>query len=405
MTFTTIARTQYRLACPEYGVQFDVDRLRRDRNGELVGELTVACSILGAAAIDGVLSVGAFNFSSIRARQERARALGERARVKNKIDFGRLLEELCQRVLSADRNGRPVVVLSDLPRPGTDEQVVVHGFRIPAHHPTILFGDGGTLKSYFLLYVLGFLARAGLNAALFDWELDENTHRVRLEELFGTDMPHVKYVRCERPLVYELDHLARVVRREAIDYAGFDSCGFAADGPPEAAEAALGYFGAVREIGIGSLHIAHTTKSGELAEHRPFGSTFWHNSARSTWFVKRVGEAEDGRPVNLGFFHRKTNIGSMQRPIGFEACFRDRSVVFAPADITAIEELCTSLPLWQRIQGEVRRGPKTIAEIAESLGVKADSVEKAVKRKTLLFTRVSGHDGIRRVALVEGRLA
>lgn len=118
-----------------------------------------------------------------------------------------------------------------------------------------------------------------------------------------------------------------------------------------------------------------------------------------------MGEAEDGRPVNLGLFNRKTNLGPLHHPIGLEVTFKDGHVVFASTDITAVEELSASLPLWQRIQGEVRKRPRTIVEIAEALGVKADSVEKAVKRKTKLFTRISGDDGIRRIALIEGRLA
>src|SRR4029079_17939330 len=125
---------------------------------------------------------------------------------KGKIDFGRLLEELCQRALRAERDGAPVIILSDLPKPQADEAIVVKGFSAPKRHPTILFGDGGTLKSYFLLLVLGNLAHGGMTVSLFDWELDEGTHRLRLEQLFGPDMPRVRYVRCERPLVYELDY-------------------------------------------------------------------------------------------------------------------------------------------------------------------------------------------------------
>ena len=79
------------------------------------------------------------------------------------------------------------------------------------------------------------------------------------------------YARCERPLVYEADRLARIVREHDISYAIFDSVAFACDGPPEAAEVAGRYFRAVRQLGIGSLQIAHISKA-ENGDKKPFGS-------------------------------------------------------------------------------------------------------------------------------------
>ena len=68
------------------------------------------------------------------------------------------------------------------------------GFRFTKDHQTIVFGDGGTTKSYHLLYTGGVLAQRGLRVALFDWELDGSAHRLRLERLFGAEMPDVRYV-------------------------------------------------------------------------------------------------------------------------------------------------------------------------------------------------------------------
>jgi hypothetical protein len=43
----------------------------------------------------------------------------------------------------------------------------------------------------------------------------------------------------------------------------------------------------------------------------------------------------------------------------------------------------------------------TLAAIAEELGSPVNSVEHAVRRHPKLFTRVSGKDGIARIALLE----
>jgi hypothetical protein len=85
-------------------------------------------------------------------------------------------------------------------------------------------------------------------------------HKLDVEELanYVAGQP-IHYVRCDRPLVYEVNRLRRIVRAEAITYAVIDSIGYATDGPPEAAESAMAYFRAVRQLGIGTLSIAHGT--------------------------------------------------------------------------------------------------------------------------------------------------
>src|SRR5262249_21829662 len=155
------------------------------------------------------LSAATLNLSSARARRERAKELSERARAN--LDFIAMLEEVCQRVMHAERRGSPAIMLRDVPRPEPDDEHNVDGFRFPKRHGTIGFGDGGTLKSYHALYTGGVLAQRGLRVALFDWELDEGAHRLRLERLFGGDMPDLRYVRCDRPLVHEVDRLRKIV--------------------------------------------------------------------------------------------------------------------------------------------------------------------------------------------------
>jgi hypothetical protein len=64
----------YTLDLPGYGITFEADRLRRERQ-ELFGELIVRCTLPGAKVVNGALSTGDFNFSSVRARSDRAKLL------------------------------------------------------------------------------------------------------------------------------------------------------------------------------------------------------------------------------------------------------------------------------------------------------------------------------------------
>jgi hypothetical protein len=153
------------------------------------------------------------------------------------------------------------VDLREINRPNPDDDMIeVAGLAFPKRHPSILFGDGVTCKSYFALYLAGRIAEMGHSAALFDWELCPDDHRDRLERLFPDGMPRILYARCERPLVFETDRLRRIVRENGVQFSVFDSIAFACDGPPESAETAGRYFRSVRQIGGGSLHLAHVTK-------------------------------------------------------------------------------------------------------------------------------------------------
>jgi hypothetical protein len=149
--FAGLGDGRYRLTIPDIGIEFDCDRLRRDRH-ELIGELSVKCGLAGARTFQGVLSVGDLNFSSVRARSDRARVLGGAARTKD-LDWHGLIEEFVQRVLAAERVGLPSVSLRDVPLPDAEDHLEVAGLFLPRRHPSILFGDGGSAKSLIGLHV------------------------------------------------------------------------------------------------------------------------------------------------------------------------------------------------------------------------------------------------------------
>jgi hypothetical protein len=383
--FHVLRDGRYRLTLPSFGVTFEIDRLRRDRH-ELVGELCVRCELPGARTINGILSVADFNVSSARARTERARFLLQRSNATD-IDWVAFVEDFCQRVLSAERTGQPAVDLRMLPRPEPDDMIKVEGFAFSRRHPTIIFGDGGAAKSYTALWLAGRMVDHGLRVALFDWELAGDDHRDRLERLFPDGMPRIVYARCERPLVHEADRLRRIVRDEGIDYAVFDSVAFACDGPPESAEIVSAYFRAVRQIGVGSLQIAHINRS-DHADQKPFGSTFWHNGARATWFVKRADQGADSDAISLGFVNRKANLARLQKPVGFTVTFTEQTTKFERSDVAENPELAGMLSVRQRMVRLLQRGPMTPAAIAEEIDAEVETVKWTARRHKDLFVLV-----------------
>src|SRR6516162_7533834 len=217
--FRALGDDRYLMEVEDLAITFEVDRLRRER-GELTGELTVGCRLPGARTVNGngTMSIADLNFSSAQARTTRAKHLAKLCSIPI-LDMEVLVEEFCQRVLQADRDGQPGVYLHTLSKPDREnDNVEIHGLILPKRHPSIIFGDGGSVKSYLGLYIAGTLAKEGIPTALFDWELAGEDHRDRLERLFGNLMPRILYVRCERPLVHEMERLRRMVREKGIAY-------------------------------------------------------------------------------------------------------------------------------------------------------------------------------------------
>jgi hypothetical protein len=379
-TFKVVeAGSCYRLSVPGQMVTLEVDRLTW-RCQELTGELMVRCDLLGAEAIDGVLSVATFNLSSARARSERASLLGNKAKAPE-IPWSALVEELCQRVLAAERTGEPAIALRDVDKPSDEDRLRrVFGFLIPWRHPCIAFGDGGSAKSYLALYLAGLLADEGYRVLFCDWELDATGHRERYERLFGHDMPaNLFYTRCTRPLIHEADRLRRIVRLQGIDYRFADSVGFACHDAPESSESALAYMRADRQIGGGSFNLAHINRS-ETGDARPFGSTFWHNSARATWNIKPTDDGAGN--LTLGVFNRKPNLTAKQQPFGIEVAFEAERTRFRLCDVAAVEAFAGQVPLHQRIKSYLKAGSRTRQEIAaEFSDAKADTLRRTLDRE------------------------
>lgn len=392
----------YVLEC--LGFTFSVSRLEWHR-GELHGLLTVMCDVAGADTVNGTLSVGTFNLTSVTARRTRAKDLAAATHAEE-LDcsaFALMLETLCQQTIAAEERGKDMVLLRDIKVAADDADVVdIDGFPVLLNHPSIIFGDGGTGKSTLGLYLAGRLEQQSISVAYLDWELDGRDHHRQLRRLFGSELPDVKYVRCDRPLTIEAQGLARQIREGGIQFVICDSIAFACDGPPEQADVAQRYLRAVRQLGVGSLHFAHMTKS-EGGDKRPFGSTFWYNGARQVWFAKRDGDADGTSVVPIALIDRKFNLGGKRSNLAFEIEYSKDRIIVTPCDVTKHHALARELPIATRIRSHLHNsGSCSIADLARHLDEDEKSVRRAIDRNSD-FQKTPQQEGTAIVSLVPRR--
>ena len=247
---------------------------------------------------------------------------------------------------------------------------------------------------------MGLTPAMQLNVGWLDWEFTGEDNRERLERLLGSEMLDLPYLRCEQPLVAELARIQTFIRDFRLDFVVEDSLGAATDGPPEGAEQANAVARANRQLEVPVLAIAHVNRSGD--ESRPFGSQFWHNQARATWYVKQASEST-GDVLSVAMFNKKANTRKTAPPIAFTLTFDDEAYTtqIAIGNIHETQDFAVRLRASDRIREALRTGPKTYIELASELEETVDTVSKTVRRgeKSGIYVRLPGPGGVYQVAL------
>jgi hypothetical protein len=388
-------------------VRVEVRYLRREHH-QLHAEVDVLCDWAGAQKYEGSLSRGDLNLSSQTARKTLAKHCSERAKTKpGDFDWIGVIDAACLEVIAADRVGEAPIVLDDAPDTA-DRDFDVCGLKIPADAVSMLIAHGDSLKSLVLLFILGTLAKMGVPVLYLDWEWTAARHLARKRRLFGPErLDHLHYLRCHAPLPLEADRIRRYCDEHSIAFAGGDSVALACDGKLSDDDTAIRFHRICANDLPPSLWAAHVPKASVGPDAKatvgPFGSVFFSNLCRMTWQVKKaIGTNED--LVSLGLLPEKQNDGDRLQPVGLEFEFSPDRIHVRTANLAEVDGLSDRLPLSVRMTDALKRGPMTFAALAEELGAKTDSVIKAANRNKT-FTKVSGTDGITRIALVERRVA
>lgn len=280
---------------------------------------------------------------------------------------------------------------------------------LPMRQPSIIFGDGEAGKTFTayicavcLAHGMAFLdfdpPEEGTTVMVVDYETDRETAKrriVRLLKGFGLQWPTKRLIYWPGrgiSLAAQAEAIKRKVEEWNVGLVIVDSAA-AACGEPREESAVLAYFNALASLGTTSLTIAHVTKGQHQDRHRPFGSTFWHNMARSTWFAAR-SYTGNANMVQVGLANRKMSDGARAKPVSLTMEFDDSdqlgAIKLGVGNADEVPELRNEKPPPQRIialmqtmrQAAAREGDLTLdrqlsmEEISTHCDLKPDLCKK-----------------------------
>ena len=388
----------YRVTFKADPVEIVFDHLRNGRDS-LVAEVDVLTSL---PSFGPLLRDGQLNILSETTQRSWAKGLSHRCAAIT--DWEGILMEACRLVKKAYRDGEPSVALSEIERPP-------HGsWAIPglvlARLPVVLFGDGSSGKSLLALAIaeslqsgqslpgLGLKPSREVNVLWLDYEYDGWEHTLRSLAM-GVERSAIRYRRMDAPLCDAEEAIEKEIDRHNIGIIVIDSAAMACGGKPEDSEQTNRLFQSLRRFDRGAIVIAHETKSNTQASgpqwhDKPFGSAYWHDNARATWFVQKQqdeqGEDEAQVLLHVGVFNKKTNQGRLWKPLGWRVEITNNDQLemigctFAREDVRDIEGLRVSAGLRANIRRVLESGAMTTPDIARELDAKPDSIRKTCER-------------------------
>lgn len=321
--------------------------------------------------------------------------------------FNRAITEAKRQFLSQPR----AVRVSDIPAPDRIEYAVDQ-FLLDSDRTNILFGPGGSLKTY-VMYSIMLSMAAGhdwlgrkvqrRNILLIDYETGQKMAGYRLQCLargIGLEdaLDNIHWWDPDGIPLFEItDPLKRDIERLNIGYLGIDHVALACGTEPERAESALRYSRALSRLKTPSMSLAHVT--GNVADNpelasRPFGSIMWSNIAALTWFIQKEDQNEGSNFATVGMFQRKWNDTGRLRDfsVSFEFQLEDGLITLDQSDMR--ESVALRATQGQKFMVfDALVQPATIEQLKDATGLNVSAVRTVLNRYKGMFERVTGPAG------------
>jgi hypothetical protein len=368
----------YQFLFPIEHVRVTVKRLADDRRTQSTsGEVEVE-SIDQAAP--GHIHQSRINLTSTQGKNGLIKVL----RTANEaIDWDSIVETFCKATLEMHREGEPFQFIGNRPLSGGVK------YRLwpicPEGMPAIVFGEGGTGKSFVAL-LAAILVQSGNstiglhpaqgNVLYLDYETSAETQNERVKAICaGLEIPEqmIGYRYCYHPLAEDVETLQEMCGSKGIQFLIVDSLGAACGGDPSDPDLAIRMFNAMRQLHVSSLlidHVAKNTMQGQSVS--PYGSVYKTNLARSVWHIKPT-ERTEANHTHVALYHKKVNFGPLRDALGFDLMFQNddheqlTAVRFNSFAVKNDPELMKNLPIRKQIMACLEGRRMNLADLCVEL--------------------------------------
>jgi len=333
-------------------------------------------------------------------------SLAKRMEKNSDIPWTEVLTYIIGKTLEIARRGEPSIEIW----PSEEDTFEVEYLLEPLiylNHPTVIFGDYGSLKSLMALVIayvvqlpyhdnaLGLITAKDPTSCLYlDYEDDSSSFQKRwsaLDRGFNKGAMPIQYRRMTAPLADSVEQLQKDIEDKGAKLLIIDSLGPAARGNLNDPEPAIRYHSALRQLGVTSLTIAHTAKDQFTKKRSIFGSVFFTNLARSVWECKAEQETGEDEAV-ISLKHTKANLSRLHPPLGYHFSFTNNSISVVHTDLRDTG-LSGELPLSWQIKNFLRQGSSSVAEIAEQLVSTPGTIRKTLNRMRTKSEVIKLEDG------------
>lgn len=344
-------------------IRFGFEEIESAKAGDLSAETIVWREIPGVGMNPFSCRM---NTQSMSARETLRRALDD---AWGAAGWSRHIGQACSLLKAAWRSRERDKWIEDAKDP-EDDRFLLDPYLL-ARGPTVWFGDAGVGKTTTAMWCA---QQLGCVVMWLDFEWEESEIK-RIWRGLGGEPQKLRYWNAEGgSLADEAHAIRRDVRRSGAEYCVVDSAAAAGDGEPEKSDVANRYFNGLQKIGLPSCTLAHVNNAGE--DQRPFGSRFWYHRGRLLWNIK--GDRETESELKQGFFCRKANVGAWPKSFGMLLEY-GRGIAVSNG-YPMWPEFAEHQPAGTRIRDLLLRGKRQRREIAQELGMKDETVRKALQR-------------------------
>lgn len=264
-----------------------------------------------------------------------------------------------------------------------EQQDLLLGYLHPTGH-TIFFGDGDVGKGTVAAWIATRLARdLDHRVLIVDFEHNEAEWQPRLHSLGYVENGPIRYYDpAETPIWEQADDIAAAAKAMDATYVIVDSITFACMTDVSSGETHVvaQYKAALTAIALPPLSLAHIPKSGK-EPHYPFGSIFWHNSARATWRLDHLEVEQEGGDQPS----RKVTMTCCKRNDGYKPAKKILEILYSAGPVglpLAIEETSYGETLATRFLAILRTAGAalTSSEVAKVYNDTMDPDDSTAKR-------------------------